>query len=402
MMGQSPFMLAVVSGKTEVAEYLIQQGAEIDKKMGKGLISGQDEAIGYRGITALGVAAEAGDLNMVKLLMKNGADCTIKVDGKPYNKMTPVEIAKENGNFEVVNFLIEEADKAFVNASVTPSFLSMFAIISQKLRPMTQRQKIVDAINNGNYDAVASLVNNTNVNNTLEVGGYAAPYPLELALSQRRDNQYAKQIAWLLVTKGANVVSDKVKLHFHKYNGGSYHASLSTSLMLGGDQISPPEGEDPVNYGPQHFSTKDHAKLLISNNIVKPKFIVNQDLDNQEHPIPDLPFINEFIAELFIPRAIATSASSNASLTQQISALVLEYTDITAEHADRIGAIIVNKIATMSGAELESQKTTYLLQGQNVDLEGRANAKRRKINEISNDGVRNRYPSWAATGCNIS
>ncbi|KAK6523822.1 hypothetical protein TWF281_001790 [Arthrobotrys megalospora] len=90
--GRTPLICAVKVGDMNTAQLLIDHSAEL-------------EAIGgYDGLTALGCAVSASDGEMVKLLIEKGAN----VNAKSKHGDTMVDLARERGNDEMANFLIEK------------------------------------------------------------------------------------------------------------------------------------------------------------------------------------------------------------------------------------------------------------------------------------------------------
>lgn len=96
--GTCPIYLAAANNELEIAEVLIRHGAEIDMANESG--------------TALHVASDEHHLEMMKLLMKNGAD---PVSQKNDGKLTPLHYAaRRDGGEEAVRLLLAAGAK--VNA----------------------------------------------------------------------------------------------------------------------------------------------------------------------------------------------------------------------------------------------------------------------------------------------
>ena len=91
----TPLIWAAASNRTQAAAWLLDHGADVNRRATFGGPShGQ-------GITALHLAAQSGHLAMVKLLVKRGADLSIKDD--LYNA-TPVGSAEYFGQTEVRDY----------------------------------------------------------------------------------------------------------------------------------------------------------------------------------------------------------------------------------------------------------------------------------------------------------
>ena len=82
----SPLQIAGYCNHPDIVQYLIESGSDVNAKGNE---------------TALHQASEMGNLEVVKILLKNGADPDIKsVDGK-----TPKDVAMENNHDDVVQIL---------------------------------------------------------------------------------------------------------------------------------------------------------------------------------------------------------------------------------------------------------------------------------------------------------
>ena len=88
--GWSPLHLTALEGRLDVAQALVDMGADIDKAMDNGC-------------TSLYVASENGHVEMAKLLIKAGAD----IDKANNDVGTPLIVASQQGHVEVVRFLLK-------------------------------------------------------------------------------------------------------------------------------------------------------------------------------------------------------------------------------------------------------------------------------------------------------
>ena len=77
-------------GHVQIVELLIAYGAEINHIFGLG--------------TALTEAVENNQIEIIDILLKAGADCSLPLSGKVY---PPLFIAAENGNLEIVKLLVD-------------------------------------------------------------------------------------------------------------------------------------------------------------------------------------------------------------------------------------------------------------------------------------------------------
>lgn len=98
----TPLHLVVTMGKADVAEVLIQHGADFELKMRRALGSSKPPEEQYSEMTPLHLAAMEGHTNIVEMLLTSGADkgalmqlAEYKGDGKRERAITPLEIAKE-------------------------------------------------------------------------------------------------------------------------------------------------------------------------------------------------------------------------------------------------------------------------------------------------------------------
>jgi uncharacterized protein len=95
--GETPLMMAVIKGQTELAMKMIEKGADINKT----------------GWTPLHYAATAGNVQLISLLLEKHA----YIDAESPNKTTPLMMAAHYGTPGAVKLLLEEgADVSLKNA----------------------------------------------------------------------------------------------------------------------------------------------------------------------------------------------------------------------------------------------------------------------------------------------
>ncbi|MEE9443504.1 MAG: ankyrin repeat domain-containing protein [candidate division Zixibacteria bacterium] len=87
--GNTPLHFAASEGHTEVIEYMIEKGADVDTKS-------------YFGITPLHVAAQNGQQKVIELLIKKGAD----IHAKGRSRHTPAFYAAFGGHLEIIELLL--------------------------------------------------------------------------------------------------------------------------------------------------------------------------------------------------------------------------------------------------------------------------------------------------------
>jgi len=92
----TPLHHACQHGHTELARYLIEQGAYLD------ILSHAYNCLSYNGWAPLHFAADQGHLEAVRCLLDNGAE----IDILSGTKETPAAVAAEHGQFAVVKHLI--------------------------------------------------------------------------------------------------------------------------------------------------------------------------------------------------------------------------------------------------------------------------------------------------------
>ena len=68
---------------------------------------------GGSGMTAIQIAATNGDLDAIKLLLEKGADVRLHSKNQ-FKKDTALYIAAEEGHWEIVQFLLDQANEAYL------------------------------------------------------------------------------------------------------------------------------------------------------------------------------------------------------------------------------------------------------------------------------------------------
>jgi ankyrin repeat protein len=103
--GGSILHSAAMGGNVEIVKYLIEKIEDIDWK---GSIPSLILGGGYwHDITPLGVACHYGHLEVVKMLIKAGADKNCKINGD----WTPIEAAMRSNQAAVVKYMLEIGTK---------------------------------------------------------------------------------------------------------------------------------------------------------------------------------------------------------------------------------------------------------------------------------------------------
>lgn len=192
--GVVPLHVAAVNGNTEIAQVLMDNGAEVDAAMY--ITQG-----GMR--TALYLAVEAQDPEMVKFLLEHGEsvdkkviDSTINSNGEMQNitrraGCTPLHLAIAVGNLVIAELLIEHgADK---NAKIEEDVLGQKGIdAAHYYTPLHI------AVAKGNLDAINFLCDHEADINIK--GGFHSYTPLHLAIAQGK-----LDAAGLLCDRGADL-----------------------------------------------------------------------------------------------------------------------------------------------------------------------------------------------------
>ncbi len=113
-MGRTPLDLAVISKKTAVAEFLIEQGAEPSlftqviqgdvESVSNQLEAGKDPNTSFGGFgTLLYLATKHAPIEMVQTLLAHGAN----VNAQTSSGETPLHVAAERGDLQLVRLLVE-------------------------------------------------------------------------------------------------------------------------------------------------------------------------------------------------------------------------------------------------------------------------------------------------------
>ena len=140
--GITPLILASMNGRTNVAKLLIENGAQVD-------------AVNKFGASALIYATKAGHLGVVKLLVKNKANTGIKT---VKDHLTPLMSAAESGYADIVKYLAEETS-ADVNARDIENWTALIWASINKGHPdvvkvLLEHGADVNAVNNDGAGAL--------------------------------------------------------------------------------------------------------------------------------------------------------------------------------------------------------------------------------------------------------
>lgn len=90
--GHTCLMIACYKGHLKIAQYLIELGADVNRKS-------------VKGNTALHDCAESGSLEILQLLLENGA----RMDVDSYG-MTPLLAAAVSGHTHIVEYIVEQLE----------------------------------------------------------------------------------------------------------------------------------------------------------------------------------------------------------------------------------------------------------------------------------------------------
>ncbi|KAH8980600.1 ankyrin repeat-containing domain protein [Lactarius hatsudake] len=151
-LGWTPLQVALYSGHLDVAQFLIDGGADVNSR-------------GDKSWTPLHSAAGKGHLDIVKLLLRSGADFNIRTDGD----RTPWDLASDNGNPRVADFLSGHRDTTGL-MSLDGAVGTALPTISRHLNSMhpprnsedvtssDEQRSLYTASQNGELDIVRSLL----------------------------------------------------------------------------------------------------------------------------------------------------------------------------------------------------------------------------------------------------
>ncbi len=107
---ETPLFAALDAGKSDVAKFLIAQGADVNTP-------------GFGGLTPLFPACVDGEKEVIELLISKGADINAKAKGVAIRGLTPLHVACRSGRRDVTELLIDKG--ANLNAKITFTFLPM-------------------------------------------------------------------------------------------------------------------------------------------------------------------------------------------------------------------------------------------------------------------------------------
>ncbi|CAH0549306.1 unnamed protein product [Brassicogethes aeneus] len=227
--GNSPLMFAVDNNHTETAEFLINQGANVNLRDSK------DKRM------ALHVAAATGNVEIANVLVSNGAD----TNAQDINRYSPLMFAVDNNHTETVEFLINQG--ADVN-----------------LRGGENNRTALDFVAaTGNVKMANVLVSNGADINAQDINGY---WPLMFAIITNQT-----ETAEFLINQGAdvNLGSNKDKrtvLHEAAFTG---NVTMANVLVSNGADLN---AQDINGYSPLMFAVdNNHTEIA--------EFLINQGAD---------------------------------------------------------------------------------------------------------------------------
>ena len=105
-----PLHLAVGKGNEEITELLLTKGANVD-------------AIGRHGTTSLCIATERGYLEIVKHLLKHGADVNSAYTSTTQHGYIPLHLAVKNASEEIIEWLLSKGANG--NAAAKDGVISL-------------------------------------------------------------------------------------------------------------------------------------------------------------------------------------------------------------------------------------------------------------------------------------
>ena len=98
---------------------------------------------GGSGMAAIQIAAKNGDLDAIKLLLEKGADVRLHSKDRQFKKGTAFYIAAEEGHWEIVQFLLDQANWAYWSPGEIKEFLLQY---SSKMMNDKKLQKKVSTL----------------------------------------------------------------------------------------------------------------------------------------------------------------------------------------------------------------------------------------------------------------
>ena len=92
------------------------------------------------GLAAIQIAAKNGDLDVVKLLLREGADVRLHSKNQ-FKKDTALYIAAEEGHWEIVQFLLDQTNEAYLRVPV-----EIYEFLLQYSSKMTINKKLQEKV----------------------------------------------------------------------------------------------------------------------------------------------------------------------------------------------------------------------------------------------------------------
>ncbi len=265
----TPLHFAAESGQTDIVEFLIAKGADVDAKNIKGETPLQFAADnGHKEVVelliengadfSLHLAARFGDLAIVKILIEKGAD----INAKDTSGQTPLHYAARSGHKEIVELLLAHSADVNIGAhyNLTAADLAMQRNHNEVVELLVSKGADISPLHIALY-----MKDEAKARSLIESGAdikKRTPYgttPLDRAV-----NVGFKDVVELLIAKGANVNAkdnwNYTPLHSAAEEG---HRELAELLIAKGANVNARDGggRTPLWYAEKEGHT-EIAELL--------------------------------------------------------------------------------------------------------------------------------------------